>query len=128
MNTVNRKLGMSMSIESGAGIALLVKTKLLAFLPALIGAGLMAMFRPPKTRKELMMQALVALGCSFLFGNTAFNIVSGWFPAVAGPDGKDAILGLVGALSWGAFGGLAHFRDKVAKDPIEAVKNVKDIL
>lgn len=115
-----------MSIESGVGIGLLIKTKLLAFLPALVGAALMAIFRPPKTRKEMVAQAAVALGCSFLFGNAAFNIVDGWIHI--GPDGKDAVLGLVGALSWGAFGGLAHFRDKVAKDPVEAINDVKSTL
>lgn len=115
-----------MSIESGAGIALLIKTKLLAFLPALVGAALMAIFRPPKTRKEMLAQAAVALGSSFLFGNFAFTLVDNWLHI--GPDGKDAVLGLVGALSWGAFGGLAHIRDKVAKDPIQAVKDVKDLV
>lgn len=117
---------MSMSIESGVGIGLLIKAKLLAFLPALIGAALMAVFRPPKTRKEMLAQAAVALGCSFLFGNTAFNLVDNWIHV--GPEGKDAVLGLVGALSWGAFGGLAHFRDKVAKDPLQAIKDAKDTL
>lgn len=115
-----------MSIESGAGIAILLKTKALAFLPALIGAALMAVFRPPKSRKEMLLQAMVALGASFLFGNTAFNLVDGWLHV--GPDGKDAVLGLVGALSWGAFGGLAHMRDKVAADPIQAIREVKDVL
>lgn len=115
-----------MSIESGAGVALLIKAKVLSFLPALVGAALMAIFRPPKTRKEMLAQAAVALGCSFLFGNAAFNLVDGWLHI--GPDGKDAVLGLVGALSWGAFGGLAHFRDKVAKDPLQAIKDAKDAI
>ena len=117
---------MSMSIETGAGIALFIKAKLLAFLPALVGAAIMAVFRPPKTRKEMLMQGAVALGCSYLFGNTAFTLVDAWLSV--GPEGKDAVLGLVGALSWGAFGGLAHFRDKVSKDPMQAIKDVKDVI
>lgn len=115
-----------MSIESGVGIALLIKTKVLAFLPALLGAALMAVFRPPKTRKEMFWQGAVALGSSFLFGPLAVSIASQWLPA--GDDLRVAVYGLMGALSWGAFGGLAHMRDKVAKDPIAAIKEVKDLV
>lgn len=115
-----------MSLESGAAGALLAKygwLKLATLGSALLGATLMAVFRPPKTRKEVLLHALVALGGSFLFGNTAHAILSKWVEM-----DLTAAHGLVGALSWGAFGGLATFRDKFESNPVEAVKNVKDVL
>lgn len=122
----NESKEMSMSIE-GAGLAVLIKTKLLAFAPALVGALLMAVFRPPKTKKEMFWQGAVALGGSFLFGGVATGIVGSWMPQ--GVDPTVAVHGLIGALSWGAFGGLAHWRDeRLAKDPIAAIKEVKDVI
>ncbi len=92
---------------------------------ALIGAGMMAIFRPPQSRKEMFQQGAVALGCSLLFGDTAVAWAVSAFPSI--PLTSPAIYGLIGAMSWGAFGGLAHLRDKVAKDPVETIKDVKSI-
>lgn len=125
------------TIESGVLGALAAKygwLKLLTLSAALLGAALMAAFRPPRTRKEMFLQAAVALGCSFLFGDTLTHFADSWLDFI---DYTTApwdqwmqfaitVHGLVGALSWGAFGGLAHMRDKVAKDPLDAVKQIKD--
>lgn len=115
-----------MSIESGAGFALIAKygwLKLATLGAALGGAVLMAVFRPPKNRKEMLLHALVALGSSFLFGDFAYQNINKWFEM-----DYVAVHGLVGAMSWGVFGGLATFRDKFAADPVQAVKDVKDVI
>ena len=88
----------------------------------------MAMTRPPRTRKEMFLQAATALGCSFLFGGMATLAFCTWQAwAVGSLEVMVAIHGLIGAMSWGLFGGLAVLREKFAKDPIETVKEVKDI-
>lgn len=126
-----------MSVETGAGV-LLSKFGIMTSLgavAALLGAGIMAVFRPPKTRKELFLQGAVALGSSFLFGGTAVKVLAhltGWVN-LATDNVLDVsqftimVYGMIGALSWGLFGGLAELRDKIAEDPIQAVKDVKNI-
>lgn len=110
--------------------------KLFGLGSALIGAGMMAAFRPPKTRKEMFMQAAVALGCSLLFGGAAVTALAGFdFFAVdlIRSSMVDVIQfnamvhGLIGATAWGAFGGLAVLRDKFGSDPIQTVKDIKDL-
>lgn len=130
---------MSMSIESGVLTGIITKygwLKLFTLGSALIGASLMAAFRPPKTRKEMFLQAAVALGCSFLFGDTLAKSINHVFTFI---DLNTAVFwdylqfyvavhGLVGAISWGIFGGLAHLRDKVGVDPIGTAKEIKDVI
>lgn len=109
--------------------------KLLGFGSALIGAGMMAIFRPPKTRKEMLLQASVALGCSFLFGGSAVTAVDSWsdwinLSTASYTDVLQFIAmvhGLIGAMAWGVFGGLAVLRDKFSSDPIQAVKDIKSL-
>jgi|SRR5215213_5605884 len=109
--------------------------KLLGFGAALLGAGLMAIFRPPKTRKELFMQGAVALGSSLLFGGTlvnAFAHFTGWINLATAPTEDVAqfiamVYGLIGAFSWGVFGGLAVLRDKFGSDPIQTIADIKNL-
>ena len=99
--------------------------KFSTFAAALAGAALMIIFRPPKNRKELFLQGIVALSSSFLFGPLAVKAASTW----TGFGVEDVLIpahALVGALSWGIFGGLATLRDKVATDPKGAIQDVKD--
>lgn len=113
------------SLEGGA-LAVITKygwLKLATLGAALGGAVLMAVFRPPKNRKEMLLHALVALGSSFLFGDTVFKIINNYIEM-----DYVAVHGLVGAMSWGFFGGLATMRDKFSKDPVQTVKDVKDIV
>ena len=113
------------TLESGA-IAAITKygwLKLATLGSALGGALLMAVFRPPTTRKEVLMHALVALGCSFYFGDTVYTFINKYVE-------MDIVAshGLVGAMSWGLFGGLATLRDRFFKDPVQVAKDVKDII
>lgn len=121
---------MKMSIESGALGALIAKfgaVKILALGSALIGAAIMVVFRPPKTRKEMFLQGAVALGGSMLFGGVAVALLDTWLQL-----GADVLIvpvhGLIGAMSWGVFGGLAHIRDKTSSDPIGVAKEIKDVV
>ena len=127
-----------MSVESSSIGFLVAKygwLKLFTLGAALVGAAMMAAFRPPKTRKELALHAVVALGCSFLFGDTAVKWADSFFDFI---DLNTAaywdflqfyitVHGLVGALSWGLFGGLATWRDKFSSDPKGAIDDVKSI-
>lgn len=128
-----------MSLESGVVAGIVAKygwLKLFTLGAALGGAALMAAFRPPKSRKEMFLQAAIALGCSFMFGDTLVNGLDHFFSFI---DLNTAPLwdflqfyvtvhGIVGALSWGIFGGLAHFRDKIGTDPIGTAKEIKDVV
>lgn len=129
------------AMESGSAwsIAAITKFGWLKFVTlgaALIGAGLMALSRPPKTRKEMFYQALTALGSSLLFGDFAVRWAASFFPFInLMTDGfMDVLLfyvsvhGLVGASAWGIFGAAASFLDKFSKDPTQAVKDVKEVL
>lgn len=129
---------MPMSLESGAIGALIAKygaLKLLTVGAALIGAGMMAIFRPPKTKKEMFYQGAVALGCSLMFGDVAASMIDYWFDFVnmTTSPREDvikfvvAVHGLVGAMSWGIFGGMAFLRDKFGSDPIQTVKDIKNV-
>ena len=117
------------AVESGVA-ALIAKfgvAKLLTFGAALSGAAIMAIFRPPKTRKEVLQHGLVALVGSYLFGPFLSQLVANW----SGVPIEECLIpvhGMVGALSWGAFSGIATWRDKLASNPKEAIQDVKDSL
>jgi hypothetical protein len=126
------------AFESGSawGVAAITKfgwIKLFSLGSALLGAGMMALFRPPKTKRELFIQGAVALTASLLFGNVATDLADYWLDFI---DLNEApmqkiieftvvVHSLVGALSWGVFGGIAQFRDKLADKPLEAIKDAK---
>ncbi len=118
-----------MSLESGALGAIVAKIgwlKVLSLGSALVGAVIMAVFRPPQSRKEMALQAAVALGTSFLFGDLAFQLVDGWLHV--GQAGYVPVHGLLGAMSWGIFGGLAHYRDRLSTEPTQVIKDIKDVV
>lgn len=126
-----------MSAEAGAGFALwkIGSLKFAGFGAALIGAGIMTIFRPPKTKKEMFLQGACALAGSFMFGNTAVTFLDSWFDWInlATASFNDAVQftvtvhGLIGAMSWGVFGGLAAMRERIGTDPIQAIKDIKDV-
>ena len=126
-----------MPAETGASILVLKfgLLKILALGAALIGASIMAIFRPPKTRKELFLQGAVALGSSLVFGGTLTSVIAhftGWVDLKTSSmediiNFTAMVYGMIGALSWGVFGGLAVLRDKFGSDPIQTVKDIKDI-
>lgn len=130
---------MNMSFESGAIGTIIAKygwLKLFSLGAALGGALMMAAFRPPKSRKELIIQAMVALGSSFLFGDTLANLADHFFDFVnLTTDPIDKVVqfqvtvhGLVGAMSWGVFGGLKVLSDKFSASPTDTVREVKDVI
>lgn len=123
--------------SSGAIGALIWKfgaLKLLGLGSALFGAAIMAIFRPPQSRKELMYQAAVALGASLLLGSMAVKALDSWWDWInLSTDPKEDIVqfiamvhGMIGALAWGIFGGIAVIRDKLYADPIKTVKELRD--
>lgn len=118
---------MSMPIEQGGVLALLIKYKVVAYLAALSGALLIAMTNPPKTRKGLFYHAASALICSFLFGEFGVSLLANWVDIP-----RDTLLvpvyGFIGSMGWGIAGGLSTFSTKFAKDPTQAVKDVRDVL
>lgn len=127
-----------MPLESSALGVLIIKygwIKLLTVGAALFGAGLMCMFRPPKTKKELFYQGAVALGCSMMFGDVFSQMFDFWFDFIdlkVAPKEQViqfivAVHGLVGAMSWGVFGGMAVLRDKFGTDPVGTVKDIKNV-
>lgn len=127
------------AMESGGawGVAAITKfgwIKLLTLGAAGMGALLMAAFRPAKSRKEGFLQAFVALGSSLLFGSFIASTILFKFQLIDVTSLEDllyynaAIHGLVGAMSWGIFGGLATLRDKVGSDPVGTARDVKDLL
>ena len=128
------------AIETGSawGIVALTKfgwIKLFSLGAALAGAGCMALFRPPKTRKELFIQGAVALSASLMFGSVITDLADHWLDFINLEVASTqkvieftvAIHGLVGAVSWGIFGGIAQFRDKLGTNFIQAIKDVKAI-
>lgn len=128
----------NMSAEGIAGLTLwkFGTVKLLGFGAALIGAAIMAVFRPPKSRKEMFMQGTVALGSSLLFGGAVVTALAGFqvfgvnldtSPMVDIIQFNAMVHGLIGALAWGVFGGLAVLRDKFGSDPIQTVRDIKDL-
>ena len=128
MNTPNESSGMSMSLESGALGALVAKfglAKVIGLGAAGLGAAIMCVFRPPKSRKEVFQHGAVAFGGSILFGPFLTTIAAS-YTGISALELIVPIHGLVGALSWGAFAALAVLRDKAGKDPLGTVKEIKD--
>lgn len=128
-----------MSIETGVAGALIAKygwLKLFTLGAALGGASMMAIFRPPKSKKEMFYQGAVALGCSLMFGDVLANMIDYWFdfinmatsPREEVIQFQVAVHGMLGAFSWGLYGGIAALRDKFGSDPVQAVKDVKSVL
>ncbi len=106
------------SLETSGSLA--VKGLVSTLGAAALGAGIMALFRLPKTRKELFFQGLSAIAGSLLFGSTVMAAATHYFPFTVS---SEAVHGVVGAMSWGVFAALANLRDKVGdKDIIELFK------
>lgn len=118
---------MSMPMEQGGLLALLIKYKVVAYLASLSGALLVAMTRPPKTRKGLFTHAAAALISTFMFGEFGVSLLANWVDVP-----RDILLvpvyGFIGSMGWGIAGGLSSFSEKFAKDPVAAVKDVRDIV
>lgn len=116
-----------MPIEQGGIVALLLKYKVLAYLASFAGAVLIAMTRPPQTRKELFYHAAAAMLASYIFGDVVVAILDNWL-ALTREELIVPVYGFIGAMGWGIAGGLSTFSGKFAKDPVQAIKDVKDVV
>lgn len=123
------------SIESALAIvaAKVGFTKLFSLIAVFAGVFLMAVFRPPKDRKEVLKHGLVALLTSYLVGPLVTKLVASWLSTISGaPISIDDVLvpvhGFIGAFSWAAWAGIATWRDKLAKDPQGAIQDAKDVV
>lgn len=128
---------MSEPVSAGAaGVFAAYKMKFLLLGAAALGACVMAMARPPRTRWQLFSQGAVALGSSFLFGGTLASIVDFYAPWVDMATASHAeateflvaVHGMVGALAWGVMGGLGALRDQLRSDPRGFIQWAKDLI
>lgn len=116
-----------MPIEQGGIAALLIKYKAAAYLASLSGALLIAMTNPPKTRKALFYHAASALIASFLFGEFAVSLLANWVN-IPRSELLVPVFGFVGGMGWGIAGAMSTFSQRFAKDPVQAIKDVKDVV
>jgi hypothetical protein len=117
----------NMPVEQGGLLALLIKYKVVAYLASLSGALLIAMTNPPKTRKGLFYHAIAALITTFLFGEFGVSLLANWVD-IPRADLLIPVYGFIGSMGWGIAGGLSTFSERFAKDPVQAVKDVKDVV
>ena len=102
-------------------------TKLLTLASVFAGVFLMAIFRPPSSRKEVIQHGLVALLSSFLAGPLLSKLTSSWL-GVPIDDVLIPVHGFIGAFSWAVWSGAATWRDRLIKDPQGAINDAKDIV
>jgi hypothetical protein len=84
-----------------------------------VGALMMAVFDPPKDKKTMLKQALVAAVSSLFFGPAAVRTFDHFFDFInlATASGLEVlewgapIYFLIGAFSWGAFGAAVRLRE-----------------
>lgn len=122
--------------SAAAGGALALKFGLLkglAAAAALLGAFLMAAVFEPKTKREMMLRAFVALGSSLLFTGWAMKLAARYFEIpLHSLDPLELIEftltvgGLLGALSWFAFGAAGEVLKNFRKRPIQTLQEVGD--
>lgn len=111
-----------MATEPVSGFALGALLKALVAAGAgVLGALVMAAFDPPKTRRDLFIQAAVAGAGSFVFGPAALTLASHALTSVAVAELSVPVYFLVGSLSWGAFAALAKLRTLVAEKGADKV-------
>lgn len=125
-------------LEQGGWIGVLISKfgfiKIMSMGSALLGAAIMAAFKPPRTRKEVFIHGAVALGTAVLFGGTAVSFLDymfDWINLASAPlseviNFNITIHGLMGAVAWGFWGGLSVMRDRFYKDPTSTIKEIKD--
>jgi hypothetical protein len=106
---------------------------------AVIGAGLMAMLRPPKDSKSLAAHGFAALGTCYLIGDWVVSIVvhstlvnvllnvSAYSPEeLTGLD--RGVNGLLGMFAWGLLSAALSLRDKMQESPISVLEYLRSWL
>lgn len=122
-------VGVATMAEPASSAAAAAGGFLLKLAPAAAGALLMAIVDPPATKRELFFRVLVAFLASYLLGDVIFE----WLQHTSAFAFLDttkrahnvAVDGMVGALGWFVFGGLAMWLKRFRADPVQAVKDVK---
>lgn len=105
---------------------------LMKFLPPGLGAGIMIMVDPPKSKRDLFALAFVAYASSYLFGGALFDFLqtTAWFSFL--DDAKrahhTAVDGVIGAFGWFIAGGIAKVLKSFKKNPLKTVKDVRDTI
>jgi len=99
---------------SGFAAGLLLKAGATAG-AGLLGAAAMAAFDPPKSRRELFLQAATAGTGSLVFGKLAVIAATKYVTFAPADELTIPVFFLVGAMSWGVFGALAKLRKLVAE-------------
>jgi hypothetical protein len=99
------------------------------FLPAALGAALMIVIEPPKTRKELFWRLVAAFICSAMFGELAMDWLHSvsWFAFLdpAKRSHQAAIDFIVGGSGWFILGGGGVMLRRFKGDPVATVKDAK---
>lgn len=121
-----RKTTMQDQIPTDAGVLAPLLAK---FLPAALGAAIMILVDPPKSRRDLFIRVFVAMACSILFGELVFD----WLRSMSVFSWLDpfkrahvsAIDGIVGAVGFSVASGSAVWLRRFRKDPIKAIDEVK---
>lgn len=117
-------------LETGTGAGLITKFILLSGF-GLLGAAFIAAVDPPKTRKQLFLQAAVAITLSLILGPIAVSafdyyldfvnlgqVTFEMYMEVAAP-----IYAIIGAFSWGLIGFVAKLRDLLASEGARMLKD-----
>lgn len=113
-------------------IAATVATAALKFMPAAVGAAIMVLVDPPKTKKDLFIRAFCAFGCSYLFGDTLFDFLDSTtmfaFLDPAKHAHRVAVEGVVGACGFFVAGGAANWLKAFKRKPLDTVKETREVL
>lgn len=101
------------------------------FLPAALGAAIMIVIEPPKTRRELFWRLVAAFICSAMLGQVAFDFLHSlsWFAFLDASKRPHtaAVDFIVGGGGWFLLGGVGVILRKARTDPIGAVDDVKKV-
>lgn len=101
------------------------------FLPATLGAALMIVIEPPKTRKELFWRLVAAFICSAIFGEVVMDALKSFsFFAFLDPAKRShqaAVDFVVGGGGWFILGGGGVLLRKFKGDPAAAAEDAKKI-
>lgn len=99
------------------------------FLPASLGAALMIVIEPPKTRKELFWRLVAAFVCSAIFGEFAMDLLKSFslfvFLDPLKRSHQAAIDFIVGGSGWFLLGGGGVLLRRFKGDPLPVIEDIK---
>lgn len=102
------------------------------FLPAALGAAIMIVIEPPKTRGELFWRLVAAFICSAIFGELTMDFLKSvqWFAFLdpAKRSHQAAVDFIVGGSGWFLLGGGGVLLRRFKADPAAAAEEAKKAL